>query len=238
MKLALAQTKPATGQVPANLVAHTQFILRAVAQGADAIIFPELSLTGYEPTRATSLALELTDACVKGLQELSNHHAITIVVGAPLKTSAGIIISLLIFQPGQSVRVYGKQYLHPDEEPWFVSGTNLSPIVIRGCRVGLAICYELSVEEHFNRMIPSKPDVYVASVAKFRNGIAPSYNRLATLARAGVYSLFVNAVGAADNGVCAGGSAVWNREGKVLASLDDTHEGLLIFDTDIESITK
>ncbi|GIL22542.1 MAG: hydrolase [Bacteroidota bacterium] len=212
--------------------------MRAVAQGADAIIFPELSLTGYEPTLATSLALELTDACVKELQELCNHHAITIAVGAPLKTQAGIIISLLIFQPGQSVLVYGKQYLHPDEEPWFVPGTNLPPIVIRGCRVGLAICYELSVEEHFHRMVPSKPDVYVASVAKFRNGIAPSYNRLAILARSGIYTLFVNAVGVADNGVCAGGSAVWNREGKLLASLDDTHEGLLIFDTDTESITK
>lgn len=87
-------------------------------------------------------------------------------------------------------------------------------------------------------MIPSKPDVYVASVAKFRNGIAPSYNRLAALARSGVHALFVNSVGVADNGVCAGGSAVWNREGKLLASLDDTHEGLLIFDTDTESITK
>lgn len=238
MKLALAQTKPVTGNISANVIAHEQFVRASVAKGVDAIIFSELSLTGYEPTLAAALAIAPTDARLKLFQELSNQHILTIAVGAPLKTQAGIIISLLIFQPGQSVLVYGKQYLHPDEEPWFVPGNNLAPISINNCRVGLAICYELSVEEHFNNMKSIKPDVYIASVSKFSKGIEPSYKRLAAIASTGLYTLFVNAVGKADNGVCAGGSAVWNRKGELLTKLDDVHEGLLIFDTVTELITK
>jgi len=238
MKLALAQTKPVTGNINANVVAHEQFILNAVALGADAIFFSELSLTGYEPALAEVLAIAPTDARLKLFQELSNQHILTIAVGAPLKTQAGIIIPLLIFQPGQSVLVYGKQYLHPDEEPWFVPGNNLAPISINDCRVGLAICYELSVEEHLNNVMPAKPDVYIASVAKFSKGIEPSYKRLATIASTGLYTLFVNSVGKADNGVCAGGSAVWNRKGELLTSLDAHREGLLIFDTMTETILK
>jgi predicted amidohydrolase len=238
MKLALAQTKAVTGNISANVIAHEQFIRASIVKGADAIFFSELSLTGYEPALAETLAIAPTDARLKLFQELSNRHTITIAVGAPLKTQTGIIISLLFFQPGQSVLVYGKQYLHPDEEPWFVPGTNLPPITIKECNVGLAICYELSVEEHFNTMKSTKPDVYVASVAKFTTGIEPSYRRLATIASTGVYTFFVNAIGTADNGICAGGSAVWNKKGELLAKLDDVHEGLLIFDTVTESIAK
>ncbi|HRG09251.1 MAG TPA: carbon-nitrogen hydrolase family protein [Cyclobacteriaceae bacterium] len=236
MKLALAQTKPITGNISANIIAHEQFILNAVTLGADAIFFSELSLTGYEPALAGALALSPTDARLTGFKALSERHEITIAVGAPLKTQAGTIISLLIFQPGQSVLIYGKQYLHPDEEPWFVPGNNLAPISINDCRVGLAICYELSVEEHFNNMKSTKPDVYIASVAKFSKGIEPSYNRLASIASTGVHALFVNAVGTADNGICAGGSAVWNKKGELLAKLDDVHEGLLIFNSDTEEV--
>jgi predicted amidohydrolase len=238
MKLALAQTKPVTGNISANIIAHGQFILNAVTLGADAIFFSELSLTGYEPALAGALAIVPTDARLKLFQELSSQHKITIAVGAPLKTQAGIIISVLIFQPGQSVLVYGKQHLHPDEEPWFVPGISLQPISINDCRVGLAICYELSVEEHFTNMKSTKPDVYVASVAKFSKGIEPSYRRLATIASTGLYTLFVNAVGTADNGICSGGSAVWNKKGELLASLNAHREGLLIFDTVTESISK
>lgn len=238
MKIALAQTHPITGDINANILAHEQFVLQAVAQGADAIVFSELSLTGYEPTLANSLALELHDERLQVFQRLSDTYTITILVGAPVKVNAGVQIGLLIFQPQQYVKMYGKQYLHADEKPWFVPGLNLPPVLIEDTRVGLAICYELSVEEHFKKLLPEKPDVYVASVAKFNKGIAPSYTRLTEIAKTGLPTLFVNAVGAADNGVCAGGSAVWNKNGELLAKLDDLHEGILIFDTNSETIIR
>lgn len=238
MKIALAQTHPVTGNINANILVHEQFVLNAVARGADAIVFSELSLTGYEPALAGSLALTPNDDRLRLFQTLSDTHAITIIVGAPVKVKAAVQIGLLIFQPQKEIQAYGKQYLHADEEPWFVSGVNLPPVLIGDCRVGLAICYELSVDEHLKKLLPEKPDVYVASVAKFSKGIVPSYNRLTEIAKTGMYALFVNAVGMADNGVCAGGSAIWNKKGELLAKLDDVEERILIFDTETETVIK
>lgn len=238
MKIALAQTHPVAFNLEANVLAHQALVLKAIERGADVIIFSELSLTGYEPAGANSLALEPHDGRLQVFQNLSDAHGITIMVGAPVKVKAGVQIGLLIFQAHQQVKVYGKQYLHADEEPWFVPGLNLQPVLIGDSRLGLAICFELSVEAHFNNVMLAKPDVYVASVAKFGKGIAPSYNRLAEIARTGLYTLFVNAVGPADNGVCAGGSAIWNKKGELLAKLDDAHEGVLIFDTETETVVK
>ena len=49
MKISIAQTRPIKGDIPANIEAHKRFINLAVSNGADAIFFPELSITGYEP---------------------------------------------------------------------------------------------------------------------------------------------------------------------------------------------
>jgi predicted amidohydrolase len=238
MKIALAQARPITGNIDANILAHEQFVLNAVTYGADAIIFSELSLTGYEPALAASLALTAHDDRLQLFQTLSDTHTITIMIGAPLRVATGVQIGLLIYQPQVPVKVYGKHFLHADEEPWFVPGVNLPPVLIGDSRVGLAICYELSVDEHLKKMLPEKPDVYVASVAKFSKGIAPSYNRLAEIAKTGLPTLFVNAVGTADNGVCAGGSAIWNKKGELVVKLNDVKEGILIFDTETETVIK
>ena len=47
MKLALAQINTVLGDVEANLDKHMTLIRDARSQGADLLIFPELSLTGY-----------------------------------------------------------------------------------------------------------------------------------------------------------------------------------------------
>ncbi|HEV8717744.1 MAG TPA: nitrilase-related carbon-nitrogen hydrolase [Candidatus Binatia bacterium] len=46
MKIGVAQTRPITGDMQSNIANHKQWIERAVADGVELIIFPELSLTG------------------------------------------------------------------------------------------------------------------------------------------------------------------------------------------------
>ena len=49
--------------------------------------------------------------------------------------------------------------------------------------LALAICYELSVREHTERAVKSGADMYIASVAKFADGVAKALNRLADIAK-------------------------------------------------------
>src|SRR5262249_22364478 len=49
MKIALAQINPTVGDIDGNLRRIRDFTARAKARGADLVVFPELSITGYPP---------------------------------------------------------------------------------------------------------------------------------------------------------------------------------------------
>jgi len=70
MKIGLAQIRPVKGNIDANLEAHRRFITKASLYGSDLIVFPELSLTGYEPGLARALAQEEDSSVLKTLQKL------------------------------------------------------------------------------------------------------------------------------------------------------------------------
>jgi predicted amidohydrolase len=122
MKICAAQTKPIKGDIYRNIENHKKIIDLAVFNGADVIIFPELSLTGYEPTLSKELATDPKDGRFHDFQKISDAKRITIGVGMPTKSHSGIQISLIIFQPNKPRQTYSKQYLHEDEYPYFVKG--------------------------------------------------------------------------------------------------------------------
>jgi predicted amidohydrolase len=232
MIICVAQTRPVKGNITANIAAHTAFIDAAVANGANMVVFPELSLTGYEPMLAASLAIEAGDTRLNVLQTMADEKQVVIGVGTPLRHTAGICIGMIIMQPGQARQIYSKKYLHADELPFFVSGENLPLIKTSEPAVALAICYELSIAEHAKAAAANGASVYIASVAKSAAGAATAAEQLAAIARRyGMLVLMSNSVGYSDNFYSAGQSAIWNRQGEMLGCLDDKQEGLLCFDT-------
>lgn len=118
MKICVAQTKPFKGNIAANIDQHIKLTNLAVDYGADAVFFPELSITGYEPELAKDLATSAEGHSLDEFQEISNHNYITIGLGVPTHADAGVQISMLIFQPNQPRQKYSKQQLHSDELPF------------------------------------------------------------------------------------------------------------------------
>ncbi len=237
MKICLAQIKPVTGDIAANGERHKRFVRTAVAHHANLILFPELSLTGYEPTLAQELAIPLSDPRLDDFQTLADAGPITIAVGAPTQSTPLPGISLLIFRPGQPRSWYTKQFLHGDEEPFFTPGRATTALLGPRNEAALAICYELSVPAHAAAAAELGAQLYLASVAKFARGIGAAHGRMAQIAQLyGMTTLMVNCVGLADGEWCAGQSAVWNPDGQLLAQLDDQNEGLLLYDTKTGSI--
>ncbi|GAA4396499.1 carbon-nitrogen hydrolase family protein [Nibrella viscosa] len=238
MKLCVAQTRPVKGDIQRNTANHKKLIDLAVADGADIIIFPELSISGYEPELANEVATTLEDSRFDIFQAISNRHRITIGVGVPIRTVRGIWISLLIFQPEQPRQLYAKQYLHPDEEPYFVSGQPTTGLIGDKTRIALAICYEISVPEHAERAHELEAGIYLASVAKSVAGVEKATETLAGVAQTyAMPVLMANCIGHCDNFDCGGKSSVWNAKGELLGQLDDAHEGLLLFDTETQAVS-
>ena len=232
MKIAMVQLQSAKGDYETNINKHHKFIEQAATQSVQVIIFPELSLTNYEPELAQSLAKDPADPIFDIFQTLSNQYQMVIGIGAPTRHGDGVCISMLLFQPGLARVCYSKRYLHQDEEPFFVSGSNFPTLAVNGVNLGLAICYELSIPEHAAAASTAGADIYIASVAKHERGVDGANERLAAIAREyQIPVLLGNNLGPADNFMGAGRSAAWDNRGNHIGSLDRVREGLLIFDT-------
>lgn len=232
MVVALAQIKPHIGDIEKNITRHVDFIKVATDHRAHLIIFPELSLTGYEPKLANALAMNLADSRLEIFQAMSDLHHVTIGLGVPLRVQNGVTISLVLFSPAQPRVRYSKHFLHADEVPHFVPGDNIA-LTVKNKKVALAICYELSVDTHRALAFKDNPDLYISSVAKTRRGTTAACEVLSRTAKNyETITMMCNSIGIQDGEECTGTTSAWNSWGDLIGQLDERHEGLLFIDSD------
>jgi len=232
MRIGVVQTKPVKGDIAANLADAQQWAGVAVERGVDLLVFPELSITGYEPMLAAQLATTAEDERFAGLQRMSDRYGIFLCVGVPIRVAEGVEIGMVIFQPDEPRLVYAKQYLHADELSYFVPGKEQLFLSLDDHKIAFAICYELSVPEHSVNAYSNRADIYLVSVAKTAAGMEKAIETLSGIAC--TYSMTVllaNSIGLCEDGICAGGSVVMNDKGEVIAELFDDEEAMLIYDT-------
>ena len=237
MKICVAQTKPMAGDIQYNTEQHVKLIDIASSSKADIVIFPELSLTGYEPKLSKKLATDPNDGRLECFQKMSDTHCITIGVGMPIKGQRGTLIGMIIFQQNSSRQTYFKQYLHADELPYFVPGQSEIFLDLNKHKIAPAICYESLLPEHSERAFKSGANIYIASVAKSARGVEKAFEHFPEIAKK--YSMPVlmsNCIGPSDNFVSVGKTSVWNHEGTLMGQLDDTSEDILVFDTDRQEV--
>lgn len=237
MKICIAQTEPRKGNISANIEEHRRFIDLALSLSAEAIFFPELSLTGYEPELAGELAVSVNDSRLDTFQDISNHNNIVIGLGLPVATESKPTIGMVVFEPNQPRKIYSKQLLHSDETPYFEQGIGQLIIRTNDKKIAPAICYESLQPAHSENAYKLGADVYLASVAKPAHGIQEACACFpGVAAKYSMPVLMSNSVGFCDNFFSAGKSSVWTKEGKLAGQLDDRSEGILIFDTETEEV--
>ena len=234
MRIGLAQLYFKAGDVDYNAQKHVSSIQAVYKQGAEAIFFSELSLTGYEPTLAGELAFSLHDPRLKAFQTLSDDLHMTLGIGLPMQYPDGIHIDMALFQPDEEVFFYSKQCLHSDEEPFFTPGNHQQFVNLGKHRAGLAICYESLNAAHFSHCLKLGATAYLASVAKHNKGITQAWKHYADLAQNHKMPVaVVNAIGPSDNFICGGQTACWDVEGNLQGSLSANEEGLLMVDWEL-----
>lgn len=236
MKICAAQTRSIKGDIQQNINNHKRLIGLAVDKKADMIVFPELSLMGYEPTLAKDLVSTQDDTRLDDFQTLSDAHQIIIGVGLPTKSETGICISLILFQPHQARQTYSKQHLHADELPYFIEGQTQVYVTVKQSKMAPAICYESLLPEHAENAFKNGATLYMASVAKSQKGIDKAFKHYPEIAiKYGMTVVMANCVGFCDNFNSVGNSAIWNNKGILVGQLDGMSEGLILFDTEMGS---
>ena len=238
MKIGIVQIEPLKGNIEKNLYKHLKFIDAALEIKPDILMFPELSLTGYEPELANNLATNSNDDRITSLQKISDTHQIILCVGLPTKKNNKLFVSMIIFQPNKERITYSKQYLYPTEKEIFTTGN--TPCIITYNETNIiapAICYELSNREHAEYAHKMNATIYMASVLNSINGIDADIEKLSKIASTyGMTTCMANYIGTSGGYECAGKSSIWNSKGELIAQLDDKTEGILICDTQTESI--
>lgn len=228
VKVCLSQFR-SSADVQRNAERHVAVARRAACVGADLVLFPELSLTGYEPTRAQSQALHIGAPCLRPLRIAADTLGITIACGAPLRVGPDVEIGLLIFSPDQAPVSYAKQRLHADEEPFFMPGTRDVQLAVAGHTLAPGICYESLQPSHVKSAAVRGASIYAASVAKPASAMPRAHEHYAAMAQEHELPiLLANAIGSNDDFISGGRSAAWRSDGSLLASLDSDEAGELL----------
>lgn len=229
MKIAAAQTIAVKGDIEANIVSSVKFIKQAIADRADLIFFPELSLTGYEPELSAALAITTGDERLLVFKELSVLHEIIIAVGAPIQDDENVLIGIIIFLPDGTVQLYTKQNLHPGEEQYFTAKSSNLQISVKDKIISFAICADFSNPEHAKQAADNNCTVYLASVLISKGGLKNDTAILKAHAENyGMKVIMANYGGISGGYNCAGHTAVWSDKGILEDFILGDQEGLLI----------
>lgn len=148
--IAAAQSCAHPADLPRNLDDHLRLMRIAQARGVRLLVFPELSLTGYEPSAAAALAQPADTPLLQPLRQLAEQARMTTVVGLPLRSPkhAKPLIAALILGADGSLGVYAKQHLHAGEERHFSAGDGGPLLEIDGLPMALAVCADFSQPSH------------------------------------------------------------------------------------------
>lgn len=229
IRIAAAQCPSIAGDIQRNISIHNQMLAAAVEEKIELLIFPELSLTGYEPAFADRCKLQLNDPRLNHFRQTAHQHQMTIVVGAPIDVgSERPMLGSIIFSP-LGVSSYFKQHLHSGEELFFQAGSTSSPIKVKNLPVSLAICADTNHPEHAQAAANNDAIVYGASVMFSDSGYAADTTMLQAYARQHQMAvLMANHNSPTGGWHPAGKSTIWNPQGEVLCQAVGTEAALII----------
>lgn len=226
---AAAQISAVRGDIAANTETHLRAIALAAREGADLLVFPELSLTGYEMDLAETLQADPTDPVFAPLQAAASGHGMLVLAGAPLRAAAGKPYLGAVVLGGEMPTAYAKMHVHSSEADYFQSGTDYSVTPHKSARVGAAICADLTKPSHAAGTVAAGADVY--AVGALIN--ADAWGREEPLLRGyaadhDIPVVFSNYATKSGPLTPVGMSSIWAPGGQLVAQAEGTEECLVV----------
>jgi predicted amidohydrolase len=211
LAIAVAQPTCVPYDVAANALAHAAAVRAA---GTRVVVFPELSLTGYE---LDAPAIADTDPRLSPIVSACAETGAVALAGAPVADDAGRIFIGILAIDGRGARVvYRKMWLGGAETERFSAGAEPAVLDIDGWRLGLAICRDTGVVRHAAETAALGMDVYVAGVLESDEGVAVPEQRARRVAGDHrVWVAIASFAGSTGGGYdrAAGRSGVWAPDG-------------------------
>ena len=215
LSIAVAQPLCVPYDVASNAMTHAAVVSSA---GARVVVFPELSLTGYEPAAP---AVTTRDPRLLPLAEVCAAAGVLALAGAPVPGEAGRphIAMLAIDRAGITV-AYRKMWLARAESTRFAPGDKPAVLEVGGWRLGVAIGKDTSFPQHQADTGALGIDVYAGAtlMSPDEAGIQDACAR-GIAAQQRVWVAVASFAGATGGGYAqaAGRSGIWAPSGIVAA---------------------
>ncbi|MGZ5023136.1 MAG: carbon-nitrogen hydrolase family protein [Chthoniobacterales bacterium] len=234
MKIAAAQIDCTLGDIAANVRKLGEFAARAKNAGAELIIFPEMSDTGYAMSVIRECATTWNDGAVPELRQIAKRLVIAIVCGVSERDGACIYNSqACIDAEGNLAAKYRKTHLFTpapiEEHTCFTAGSELHSLGMGDFRFAMSICYDLRFPEVYRaQSVNHNANVFLISSA----WPFPRVEHLRTLALARAienqsYVVLSNRVGTDAGTTFCGSSAIIDPYGVLLAGASADREEII-----------
>ena len=237
IKVALAQISCKRGDKAENIKKIESRVTKAKQQGAELVIFPELSLTGYTMRdQIYELAETIPGHSTTVLEKLAKKTGTYIVFGMPElseKTQATIYNAAVLVGPNGFIGKYRKMYLPThsvfEEKRYFRPGYQTAVFETELGKIGLIICYDIFFPEvsRLTRLKGAQLIVCISASPATRR----TFFETLTVARAienTAFLAYVNLVGIEDGLQFWGGSRLVGPNGKTLVQAKYDEEDLVI----------
>jgi predicted amidohydrolase len=215
LTVAAAQPPCVSYDVAGNAAAHAATVRSA---GARVVVFPELSLTGYE---LDAPAITAEDPRLAPIVEACAETGSVALVGAPVHGEEdGSHIAMLAVDGARASIAYRKMWLGTAEQERFRPGGAPAVLEVDGWRLGLAICKDTGVPRHASDTAALGIDAYLAGVLENAEAAALQHERAHRVATAHrVWVAVASFAGSTGGGFAraAGRSAIWTPDGSVIA---------------------
>jgi predicted amidohydrolase len=240
--IGVAQTTPLRGDVGANVEQHVRLVRLAADLGAQVLVFPELSLTGYEMDLARTLAFSLDDARLRPLCDVASLHAMTLIVGAPVRVGARFHVGALIVVPDGPVGLYTKHHLGafsseagaygvvpPAEATVFHPGRRNPLVRVGASTAAIAVCADVGRPSRARAAAARGARFYLASMFATPSELARDRARLSGYAARHSMAVALANYGGPTGGLASGGgSAIWSETGALVTELGPAGAGVAV----------
>ncbi|MBA2337845.1 MAG: amidohydrolase [Acidimicrobiia bacterium] len=234
MRVALAQMNCRLGEVAANVGRATELRVEAQAAGADLVVFPELTVTGYCNDRPVA-ALTMAPDDERLAQVAGETSAVVGFVEPPGYNAAAW------WEGGRLRHVQRKLYL-PSYGPWqegryFTPGDDLQ--VVDG--IAIIICNDAWHPAVVELAVRRGAEVLVVPANSARNALVDNPSSWRDITRfyarlLQVFVVFVNRVGVEGGFSFWGGSHVVDFDGRMVAGAPDEVEAVVVADLDLKAL--
>ncbi|NQT97895.1 MAG: NAD+ synthase [Candidatus Marinimicrobia bacterium] len=249
MKIALCQINPTVGAFRSNLKILNDWYNRSVQQGADLVVFPELSITGYPPSDLLHEG-DFVTLNENILQRFAKKVTIPVIVGYVRSDSGKLFNSAVLIKDGAIELVYDKLLLPTydvfDEKRYFEAGKE--PVVwsldIGGERlkIGIEICEDLWDDDYpvkVTHVLKEQGADFIINISASPYHEGRLADRLGLIRRKvadiRIPFLYCNLVGGQDELIFDGQSLVISGEGRLLAQGKAFQEDFLLVDIGSQS---